>query len=217
MKPLAEAKLFDGLVRIWATCDRLRNGCCEVCAAKIKISEKDLKKSFEVTEFYPSIEYFVKRYLVVKRLKADLDGRRLKTLTDFAERIKNDLAFPAKPYGAYVAGNYYIKVECPKCREPYMVNVNFRVDEIVFKPIASWVSWYDVIKAIPESGSDFIDYRLRKYLHGDYREIREKVFEEVSAKRFGLLYELVERLKELLGIKVDFWCPPALENRPQFK
>ena len=214
---LAETTLFNGLIRIWASCRRLSDGRCEVCGEKIKISEKDLKKSFEATEFYPSVEYFSRRFLAVKKLKADLENHKFKTLTQFAERVKHDFAFPAKPYTAIVAGNYYIKVECPKCREPYMINIDFRVDEIVLKPIAGMISWFDVIKAIPEAGSDYIDFRLKKYLGDEYSELRRKIFEEVSKKRYGLLYELVERLKELLGIRVDFWCPPAIENQPKFK
>ena len=214
---LAEAKLFDGLVRIWATSNRLKDSRCEICNERIKISERKLIETFKAIEFYPSVEYFTRRYLAVKRLKEDLENGKFKTLTQFAERVKHDFAFPAKPYGAIVAGNYYIKVECPKCREPYMINIDFRVDEIVLKPIAGMISWFDVIKAIPEAGSDYIDFRLKKYLGDEYSELRRKIFEEVSKKRYGLLYELVERLKELLGIRVDFWCPPAIENQPKFK
>ena len=98
-----------------------------------------------------------------------------------------------------------------------MINIDFRVDEIVLKPIAGMISWFDVIKAIPEAGSDYIDFRLKKYLGDEYSELRRKIFEEVSKKRYGLLYELVEKLKELLGINIDFWCPPAIENQPKFK
>ena len=214
---LAETKLFDGLVRIWATSDRLKDGRCEVCGERIKIPEKDLKKSFETVEFYPSVEYFVKRYLAVKRLKADLDGHRFKSLVEFAERIKRDFAFPTKPYGAIVAGNYYIKVECPKCREPYMIRVDFRVDEIVLKPIASWLSWFDVVRSIPEAGDDYVDFRLKKYLGHKYPELRQKILKEVSEKRYALLHDAVAKLKELLRINLDLWLPPALENRPQFE
>ena len=214
---LAETTLFDGLVRIWATCDRLRNGCCEVCAAKIKISQKDLIKSFKESEYYVSVEYFAKRFLTAKKLKQDLENHKFKNLIQFAETVKREFDFPARPYSAVEAGNYLIVVKCPKCMEPYTIRIDFRLDKRVFMPISGLISWFDVIRNIPESGNEYIDFRLRKYLHGDYREVRERVFKEVAVKRYGLLHDLVAKLKELLRLNIDFWCPPALENRPVLK
>lgn len=214
---LAEAKLFNGLVRIWASCNRLKDGRCEICREEIGISERKLIESLKATEFYPSIEYFSRRFLATKKLKQDLENHKFKNLIQFAEAVKREFNFPTRPYSAIEAGNYLIVVKCPRCSEPYTIQIDFRCDEVIFKPISAWVSWYDIIRNIPESGNDFIDYRLRKYLHGDYREVRERVFKEVAVKRYGLLHDLVAKLKELLRLSIDFWCPPALENRAVLK